>query len=111
VDFGLEVRELGGRTILAVSGDLDVLTAPELRDRLIETIETGRRELLVDLTSCEFIDSSGLSALVSGYKRVRALGGDLSLVCPPGPVRRLIELVALDRVFSLYDNLAELGLD
>lgn len=109
VDFGLEAREEAGRAILGVSGDLDALTAPQLRDRLIETIEAGRRQLLVDLTRCEFIDSSGLSALVSGFKRVRAMGGDLGLICPQGPVRRLIEMVALDRVFNLYDDETEVG--
>ena len=104
VDFALETSRSGDRTVIAVSGDLDVLTAPQLRDQLIEAVEGGRRRLLVDLTGCTFVDSSGLSALVSGLKRLRSLQGDLELVCPPGNVRRLVEMVALDQVFELYDS-------
>ena len=81
-----------------------MLTAPRLRDRLIEVIDAGRLDLLVDLTGCAFVDSSGLSALVTGMKRVRAMGGDLGLACPPGNVRRLIEVVALDQVFEIVDG-------
>jgi anti-sigma B factor antagonist len=101
VDFALESRRAGEQTVIAVRGDLDVLTAPRLRDRLIEVIDGGSADLLVDLSACEFIDSSGLSALVSALKRVRASGGDLGLVCPAGNVRRLIEVVALDQVFKI----------
>lgn len=105
VDFQLEVRRVGDRTVVGVSGDLDVLTAPRLRDRLGQIIDDGRTSILVDLTPCEFIDSSGLSALVTAFKRVRAEGGALGLVCPPGNVRRLIEVVALDQVFEIRDDL------
>lgn len=55
------------------------------------------------------IDSSGLSSLVTAVKRVRSLDGDLQLVCPIGNVRRLIEVVALDRVFVLHEELAAGG--
>jgi anti-sigma B factor antagonist len=106
VQFGLEVRHFGSRTVIVVGGDLDVLTAPQLRDRLIQVVEAGRRFLFVDLSDCQFIDSSGLSALVTGHKRVNSVGGQLDLVCPPGNVRRLIEVVALDQVFTIHDHLA-----
>lgn len=104
MDFDLQERREGQHTILAVAGDLDVLTAPQLRDRLIEIAGRGDRHLLVDLRPTEFVDSSGLSALVTGLKRLRSLGGDMGLVCPAGNVRRLIEISALDQVFSLYDS-------
>lgn len=109
VDFGVGVRAVGDATVISVTGDLDVLTAPRLRDQLIDVIDKGDRNLVVELTSCEFIDSSGLSALVTGLKRVRSVGGDLSLVSPPGNVRRLIEVVALDQVFTLYEDLDSVG--
>lgn len=109
MDFGLATRQLGGHTVVAVSGDLDVLTAPQLRDRLVEVIDSGEKQLVVDLTTCEFVDSSGLSALVSGYKRMKAMGGDLGLLCPRGNIRRLIEVVALDQVFTMYEDQAQLA--
>ena len=105
MDFDLRAHRLGDRTVVTVSGDLDVFTAPQLRDQLNELMESGDRRLYVDLRPCEFLDSSGLSALVSAVKRIRSEGGDLGLICPPGNVRRLIELVSLDQVFDLYDDL------
>lgn len=95
--------------MIAVSGDLDVLTASQLRDQLLDAVEAGSRDLYVDLTDCEFIDSSGWSALVVGLKRMRSLDGDLGLICPHGNVRRLLEVVALDQLFTLYDDAAALG--
>lgn len=109
VDFEVGVRRVGQRTVIGVSGDLDVLAAPRLRDQLIDEIERGEREIVVDLTSCEFIDSSGLSALVTGLKRVRSMGGELGLVCPPGDIRRLLEMVALDQVFKIYGDAGSLS--
>ncbi len=109
VDFQVGVRAVGDLTVIAVTGDLDVLTAPRLRDQLIDVIDQGGRNLVVDLTTCEFIDSSGLSALVTALKRVRSMSGDLALVCPSGNVRRLIEVVALDQVFTLYEDLGAVG--
>lgn len=105
MDFDLQVETSGARTVITVAGDLDVLTAPQLRDRLVEVIDRGDRDLLIDLRPTEFIDSSGLSALVAGLKRIRDLGGDMGLICPPSNIRRLIEIVSLDQVFKLYDDL------
>ena len=104
LDFDIQVHQTGRYTVLSVAGDLDVLTAATVRERLLELIESGHINLLIDLRPTEFLDSSGLSALVSGVKRVRVQGGDLALICPPGNVRRLIEVVALDQVFTLYDS-------
>ena len=105
MDLDLQTSQSGGRTVLTVEGDLDVLTAPQLRDRLLAITDRGREQIVVDLRSTEFVDSSGLSALVTGLKRARAGGGDLVLVCPPGNIRRLIEIAALDRVLVLHDDL------
>jgi anti-sigma B factor antagonist len=105
VRFELEVGRRPQGTVVSVVGDLDVLTAPQMRDRLVEVIDGGQRDVFVDLTGCVFIDSSGLSALVTALKRIRSVGGDLQLVCPDGNVRRLIEVVALDRVFVLHEHL------
>jgi anti-sigma B factor antagonist len=104
VGFELGVEAVGAGTVISVTGDLDVMTAPQLRDRLIEVIDAGTVDVFVDLTNCSFIDSSGLSSLVSALKRTRSLGGDIHLVCPPGNVRRLIEVVALDQVFVIHDE-------
>lgn len=102
-------RQHGDVVVVEVRGDLDVLTAPRLRDRLAELIDGGSRDVRVDLRPCDFVDSSGLSALVTAMKRARTAGGDVSLVCPKGNIRRLIEIVALDQVFTLHDDLSGVG--
>lgn len=104
MDLDLQLEQAGDRTIVAVSGDLDVLSATRLRQLLDELIARGDTNLLLDLRLTEFVDSSGLSALVSGMKGARAAGGDLALICGEGNVRRLIEMVALDQVFTLHDD-------
>ena len=105
MDFDLQLQTAGGRTVIAVSGELDVLTAPRLQERLAEVIDGGERDLWVDLRPTEFIDSSGLSTLVAAQKRLRSLEGDLGLVCPKGNIRRLLEIVSLDQVFTIVDGL------
>jgi anti-sigma B factor antagonist len=104
VDFGLRVEEVNGFTVLAVSGEVDVFTAPQLRQRLLELIEEGKRRIVVDLSPTEFLDSTGLGALASGVKRMRTLGGDIGLVCPLGHIRTILELVAFNQVFGIYDD-------
>lgn len=105
MDLDLQLEQTGDRSVVVVSGDLDVLSASRLRDLLEELIAQGNTNLFLDLRPTEFVDSSGLSALVSGMKGARAGGGDLALICPEGNVRRLIEMVALDQVFTLCDDL------
>jgi anti-sigma B factor antagonist len=104
VRFELEVEQRPAATVISVSGDLDVLTAPRLRDQLVAVVGPGI-QIYVDLTGCTFIDSSGLSALVTALKRARSLDGELQLVCPQGNIRRLLEVVALDRVFVVHEQL------
>jgi anti-sigma B factor antagonist len=98
----------GPTTVVAVTGDVDLATAPRLHQHLSELVGQGCTRLAVDLRGTEFLDSSGLSALISGMKRARAAGGDLVLVCSPGRIRRLLEVVALDQVFSVYTDLDDL---
>ena len=105
MDFDLRVEELGRFTVLGVSGEVDVFTAPQLRQRLLDLIDEGRRHLVIDLRPTEFLDSTGLGALASGVKRMRTLGGDINLVCPPGHIRTILELVAFNQVFGIYDDL------
>src|SRR5262245_44347425 len=70
-------RAVGDRTILSVEGELDLYTAPTLRERVLMTAGDGGR-LIVDLTGVPFMDSSGLGVIVSCLKRLRESGGDLA---------------------------------
>lgn len=79
-------------------GRLTMVSTGGLRSLITETVEGGHTHVVVDLSGCEFIDSSGLGALVSGLKTARQAGGDLRIACPTEQVRTVLELTNLDRV-------------
>jgi anti-sigma B factor antagonist len=89
-------------TVLAPSGRLDALSAPELRRRCDELLEADTDRIVVDLRAVDFCDSAGLAALVSSMKRSRAAGGDTKLVASAdASVWRILELTRFDRVFDV----------
>ncbi len=85
-------------------GRVDAVSAPDLRHMLRELPEQGAVHLVVDLRDVPFMDSSGLSALISGLKAARSHGGTLALVSPTPPVRMALELSMLDRIFPIYET-------
>ena len=94
-------------TVVAVRGELDINTAPELRAALMEAIEQHPGErLIVDLEGLEFVDSAGLGILIGGRKRAQTGGGDLVLVSTGRNVGRLLQLTGLTRVFEVYTSIA-----
>jgi anti-sigma B factor antagonist len=102
IELRLDTRQDGTWAILEVAGEVDLFTAPSLRERIVQLIEEGNRQILVDLTQVGFMDSSGLGVLVAGIKRAREAGGDMSLVCREGPTLKVLAITGLDRVFPIY---------
>src|ERR1700756_1093477 len=92
-----------GFTVIAVSGEIDVYTAPKLREKLISLVEDGSYQLIVDMEGVEFLDSTGLGVLVGGLKRVRAHDGWIDLVCTQGRILRIFRITGLNKVFSIHD--------
>lgn len=88
-------------------GQVDVDTAQELKEKLKEVAEGGASLVVVDLGEVDFIDSSGLSALVSGLKALRQRGGALNLSRPHPQALTALRLTMLDRVFSIYPSVEE----
>ena len=99
-----------GRTVLTVAeARLDAANAPELREALHGCIDTGKTQLVLDLSAVSFMDSSALGALISAVKKLGPLGG-LSIVGSRGPVARLFSVTRMDRVFALHPSV-EAALD
>ena len=96
-----------GRTVVEVSGEIDVYTAPRLRETLISLVDAGNYRLIIDLEGVGFLDSTGLGVLVGGLKRVRAHAGGIDLVCTHGKILRVFRITGLDRVFSIYGSVEE----
>lgn len=91
---GLDIVNIAGRFVMA--------DAPEAREKLKAIIEAGERQLVVDLSGVTFIDTSGLSVLISAYKQIRAGNGRMVLCGIPGNVRTLLELTRLNEIFELF---------
>jgi anti-sigma B factor antagonist len=105
--FGILQRELDKRaSVISVEGDLDLSTAPRLKWMLIETLEAGHSELVVDLSSTTFMDSTALGVLV-GVKRSLAVGAQLAIVCTRPAVLKIFELSGLDGAFAIFSTLDE----
>ena len=93
-----------GIDIATLSGRLAMADVPQVRQKLLEIIEQGKGKLILDLAQVGFMDSSGLSVLVSAFKATRAKGGDVALLHLNSTVRSLIELTRLQQIFSIFDD-------
>src|ERR1700684_1503578 len=93
-----------GFTVIEVGGEIDVYTAPKLREKLISLVEAGSYHLIIDMEAVEFLDSTGLGVLVGGLKRVRAHDGWIDLGCTQGSILRIFRITGLSRGFSLHES-------
>lgn len=101
--LNVSVVDLGNWTLLRVAGEIDMATCPELRQAIVGQIHEGNTQLVIDLASVEFIDSTGLGVLIGGLKRARSQGGDLRVSGVHGRIERLFELTGLGDVLAIVD--------
>jgi anti-sigma B factor antagonist len=104
VDLTLTTRDAGGKTIVAVGGEIDVYTAPKLRDKITELVADGVYDIVIDMEEVEFLDSTGLGVLVGGLKKVRAHDGSLQLVCTQDRLLKIFRITGLAKVFVIHDS-------
>jgi anti-sigma B factor antagonist len=90
--------------VISLAGEVDLYTAPEFKQQLLEVIGRGATQVIVDFTNTTFIDSTTLGVLVGGVKRLRPAEGRLSLVCNNANIVKIFEITGLDRVFEIYDT-------
>jgi len=104
VDLTLSTHEADGTTVVAVGGEIDVYTAPRLRDKFTELVAAGSYDIIVDMQNVEFLDSTGLGVLVGGLKKVRAHEGSLDLVCTQDRLLKIFRITGLAKVFVIHDS-------
>lgn len=100
-DLGLVVEQHTDRTVVAVSGEIDVRTAPWLRQALFDPEVVRHPRLVVDLDAVTFLDSVGVGTLVAARRWLTSRGTALVLVCGDNQPRRVLRMVGLHRVFDM----------
>ena len=104
MDLSLETRQVDDHTVIEVGGEIDVYTAPKLRDKITELVAAGTYHLVVDMEAVEFLDSTGLGVLVGGLKKVRAHDGSLSLICNQDRLLKIFRITGLAKVFVIHES-------
>jgi anti-sigma B factor antagonist len=107
VELKLATRDDSGRTVVDISGEIDVYTAPTLREHLSELVADGKYHLVLDLEQVAFLDSTGLGVLVGGLKRVRAHQGSLELVCTQERILKVFRITGLTKVFPIHGSVPD----
>src|SRR5664279_2736328 len=104
MDFTTSTSVVGDWVVVHVSGEIDVYSAPVLRERLDSNIRDGHHQLVVDLSDVTFMDSTGLGVLVGRLKLVRMRQGTIVLAGLRDRVRKVFSLTGLDKVFAIYES-------
>jgi anti-sigma B factor antagonist len=108
LEFDATTAKLGpGAFVVSVTGEADLLTAPEIERELDTVLKLGGRAVVVDLAEVGFIDSTAIGVLLRMQPRFRARGGNLVIVSNDRRVLRTLEITGLDRVFRIERRLHE----
>src|SRR5688572_33504926 len=103
MNFDIKTEQLGDESyVISLGGEVDLYTAPEFKQQLLDVIGQGGKDVVVDFSDTTFIDSTTLGVLVGGVKRLRAQDGRLALVCSDRNITKIFEITGLDRVFTIY---------
>lgn len=104
MEFSCITRDTGDHLLVVVCGMVDISTAPQLRQQLVDAVNAGHYRLVLDLTDVELLDSTGLGVLVGVLKRVRAVGGTLQVVATNDAVTIPLRITGLHKVFKVCSS-------
>jgi anti-sigma B factor antagonist len=107
VDLDLETTERGGVSVLSLRGEIDVYTAPLLRQAILDLIEKGRLDVVIDMQQVDFLDSTGLGVLVEGLKRVKTRDGMFSIVATQDKILKIFDITGLNKAFPIHGSVDE----
>jgi anti-sigma B factor antagonist len=107
MNFDIKTEKVDNTYVISLAGEVDLYTAPEFKQQLLDVIGEGAKQVVVDFTDTTFIDSTTLGVLVGGVKRLRTNDGQLSLVCSDRNITKIFEITGLDRVFTIYPTRSE----
>lgn len=107
-DFKVAGRPTADWAVLDLSGEIDINSAPRLKEAIVASISAGKTKVALNMAGVDFMDSTGLAALVAGAKRTREANGDLALVQPNEQIRRILSITELIKVLPVHESLEEL---
>jgi len=102
--MNISLNPTDGIAVILIEGRLTATGAPRLRQSVDEAVAAGLPRIVIDMSRLEFIDSSGIGALIGGLKTARLADGDLRIAAVPEAVRRVLKLTNLDRVLNAYPD-------
>jgi anti-sigma B factor antagonist len=100
--LGFFAQTVGGIIIAELTGELDIASAPALREQLLNLLRPGSNRLVIDLSKVSFADASGLAVLVSTARRARLLGGFVRLAAVSPPAGQVLHITGLDRNLAVF---------
>jgi anti-sigma B factor antagonist len=105
--FQVEAITAGECAVLRIAGEIDMYTAPDLRQQVIHLVDSGTRHIVADLRGVDFLDSTGLGVLVGSLKRLRQRRGSLSLVTSSGRILQLLVITGLTNALALHASVLD----
>jgi anti-sigma B factor antagonist len=103
----IEQGSEAGHYVIAARGEIDLFTAPELKQVITEVIENGERRVAIDLSEVSFLDSTALGVLIGAVKRLRSRGGALAVVNTDSSIAKTFEITGLDQIFTIVASRTE----
>lgn len=107
VDLDVDTARREGATVLTLRGEIDVYTAPRLRQAIVDLVDAGDARIVVDMEKVDFLDSTGLGVLVEGLKRARNRDGSLSIVATQDKILKIFDITGLNKTFSIHRSVDE----
>ncbi len=104
MELDISTERDGSTCRITVTGEVDVYTSPMLKSHIVDAVDDGCVDLVIDLEGVGFIDSSGLGVLVSGLRRVKEQSGSMRIICTRDGILKIFRITGLDKVFPIFSN-------
>jgi anti-sigma B factor antagonist len=104
VELKVSTRSHADHAVVTVAGEIDLYTAPRLQAEFTRLLQDAPPRVVIDMSSVDFCDSTGMNVLLSGLKRMRERGGELEVAAPRPAVRKILQVTGLDSVFTVHNE-------
>ena len=101
------LNDSSGISVIRVAGEVDIYTAPDLRYLVNQTIDSGAKDLVIDMSEVTYMDSSGFGTLLGATKRLRPDGGSIGLAACSEAIERMLRITRLDTIFGVFSRVDE----